>query len=114
MCQDVCKYVRSCLVCETVKYSPTTPYGLLQPLELLKRVWEDLAMDFIVGLPNSNGVTNILVVIDRFTKYAHFGALPTQYSATKVAKLFTNMVICLHGIPHTIVSDRDLIFTSAF
>uniref|UniRef100_A0A803Q2X2 RNA-directed DNA polymerase n=1 Tax=Cannabis sativa TaxID=3483 RepID=A0A803Q2X2_CANSA len=111
MKQDVYNYVRQCLVCQIIKYSPTTPYGLMQPLEMPKRVWEDLVMDFIVGLPNSNGVTNILMVIERFTKYAHSGALLDHYSAAKVAELFTNMVICLHGVPRTIVSDRDPIFT---
>ncbi|XP_062094224.1 uncharacterized protein LOC133800283 [Humulus lupulus] len=114
MHKDVRKFVQACLTCQTVKYSPTAPYGLLQPLAIPERVWEDLAMDFIVGLPNSHGVTNILVVIDRLTKYAHFGALPNHYSATKVAELFSNMVIRLHGLPRTIVSDRDPIFTSAF
>ena len=71
-------------------------------------------MDFIVGLPNSAGLTNILVVVDKFTKYAHFGALPNHYSATKVVELFSTMVIKLHGLPRTIVSDRDPIFTSEF
>ncbi|XP_062099393.1 transposon Ty3-I Gag-Pol polyprotein isoform X1 [Humulus lupulus] len=114
MKSEVRSFVQSCLVCQTVKYSPAAPYGLLQPLELPERVWEDLAMDFIVGLPNSFGVTNILVVVDRFTKYANFGALPNHYSATKVADLFSHMVIRLHGMPRSIVSDRDPIFTSAF
>lgn len=111
---DVKQFVATCTVCQTVKHSTAAPYGLLQPLEIPDRIWEDLTMDFIVGLPNSNGVTNILVVIDRFTKYAHFGALPLQYSATKVADLFSNMVIKLHGMPRTIASDRDPVFTSAF
>ena len=71
-------------------------------------------MDFIVGLPNSSGVTNILVVVDRFTKYAHFGALPNHYTTIKVAELFANMGIRLHGLPRSIVSDRDPIFTSMF
>ncbi|XP_060962287.1 uncharacterized protein LOC133032379 [Cannabis sativa] len=114
MRSDVKQFVATCTICQTVKHSTSAPYGLLQPLDIPERVWEDLAMDFIVGLPNSNGVTNILVVIDRFTKYAHFGALPRQYSATKVAELFSNMVIKLHGLPRTIVSDRDPVFTSAF
>ncbi|XP_062112214.1 transposon Ty3-I Gag-Pol polyprotein isoform X1 [Humulus lupulus] len=114
MQSEVRKFVQSCVICQTVKYSPAAPYELLQPLELPERVWEDLAMDFIVGLPNSCGVTNILVVVDRFTKYAHFGALPNHYSATKVAELFSHMVIRLHGMPRSIVSDRDPIFTSAF
>lgn len=114
MRKDVKEFVRSCVVCQTVKYSTTAPYGLLQPSPIPEWVWEDLALDFIVGLPSSQGATNILVVIDRFTKYAHFGALPNHYSATKVADLFINMVIKLHGLPRAIVFDRDPIFTSAF
>uniref|UniRef100_A0A803P909 Uncharacterized protein n=1 Tax=Cannabis sativa TaxID=3483 RepID=A0A803P909_CANSA len=88
MRQDVRNYVQACLTWQTLKYSLIAPYGLLQPLQIPERVWEDLAMYFIVGLPSSQGLTNILVVIDRFTKYAHFGALPDHYSATRVAELF--------------------------
>ena len=77
-----------------------------------KCIWEDLALDFIVGLPTSQGNTTILVVIDHLTKYAHFGALLTHYIASKVAELFTHMVIRLHGVPCTLVSDRDPVFTS--
>ena len=75
-------------------------------------VWEDLALDFIIGLPTSQGNTTILVVIDRLTKYAHFGALPTHYTASKVVELFTHIVIRLHGVPRTLVLDRDPVFTS--
>ena len=114
MRRDVKEFVQKCITCQTIKYSPASPYGLLQPLEMPERAWEDVAMDFIVGLPKSNGVTNIVVVVDRFTKYAHFGALPNPYTACKVAELFSNMVIRLHGVPRTIVSDRDPVFTSAF
>ena len=80
------------------------------PLEVLKKVWEDLALDFFVGLPNSKGNTTILVVVDRLTKYAHFGALPSDYTVAKVAKIFYRMVIKLHGLPRNIVSIK--IFTS--
>ncbi|XP_030479163.2 uncharacterized protein LOC115696402 [Cannabis sativa] len=114
MRKEVQQFVRNCIICQTIKYSPMAPYGLLQPLQLPERVWEDLSMDFIVGLPKSGSVSNILVVVDRFTKYAHFGALSNQYTATKVVELFSNMVIKLHGLPRSIVSDRDPIFTSAF
>lgn len=114
MRKEVKEFVARCMTCQTIKYSTSSPQGLLQPLEIPTRVWEDLALDFIVGLPNSKGSTTILVVVDRLTKYAHFGALPTSYTASKVAELFCNMVIKLHGLPRTIVSDRDPIFTSQF
>ena len=100
--------------CQTIKYSTTAPNGLMHPLEIPDRVWEDLALDFIVELPNSKGYSTILLVVDRLTKYAHFGALPANYTVTKVVELFCGMVIKLHGLPRTIVSDRDRIFTSQF
>lgn len=77
-------------------------------------LWEDVALDFIVGLPKSKGCTTILVVVDRLSKYAHFGSLPKSHTAGQVAELFCTMVIQLHGVPRSIISDRDPIFTSQF
>lgn len=114
MRHEVKEFVAQCITCQAIKYSTAAPNGLLQPLEMPERVWEDLALYFIVGLPNSRGYSTTLVVIDRLTKYAHFDTLPAHYTATKVAELFSNMVIRLHGLPHTLVSDRDPIFTSHF
>ncbi|GKD31962.1 ty3-gypsy retrotransposon protein [Tanacetum coccineum] len=74
-------------------------------------VWEDVSMDFITGMPVFKGLMVILVVVDRFTKYAHFGTLPTSFNASKVAELYMDMVVKHHGFPKTIVSDRDPIFT---
>ena len=71
-------------------------------------------MDFITGLLVSEGYSTILVVVDRFSKQAHFGALPRTYSAPKVAHLFATMVCKLHGIPKSIVSYRDPVFLSKF
>ena len=71
-------------------------------------------MDFITSLPPSQGYTVIFVVVDRFAKGAHFGALPFHFSAHKVAILFLDMVCKLHDLPHSIVSDRDPIFISRF
>ncbi|KAH7542315.1 hypothetical protein FEM48_Zijuj02G0060600 [Ziziphus jujuba var. spinosa] len=89
MRNDVKKFVANCLTCQTIKYSIVAPYGLLQPLEMPERVWEDLAFDFIVGLRNSRGYSTILVVIDRLTKYA-LGPLPTHYSASKAEYLYNS------------------------
>ncbi|GKG12794.1 ty3-gypsy retrotransposon protein, partial [Tanacetum coccineum] len=86
----------------------------LQPLPTPMAVWEDVSMDFITGLPMSKGFTVILVVVDRFMKYAHFGTLPTEFNALKVADVFLEIVIKHHGLPKTIVSDRDPIFVSKF
>jgi len=71
-------------------------------------------MDFIIGLPPSQEYTMILVVVDRFTKGAHFGALNSHFSAHKVAILFLDMICKLHGIPRSIIWDRDPIFVSRF
>nr|GEW79153.1 retrovirus-related Pol polyprotein from transposon 297 family [Tanacetum cinerariifolium] len=87
--------------------------GLLQPLPIPTAVWEDVSIDFIMGLPIFKGLTIILVMVDHFTKYAHFGTLPTSFNASKVAELFMDMVVKHHGFPKTIVSDRDPIFVVA-
>lgn len=71
-------------------------------------------MDFITGLPISRGQYAILVVVDRLTKFAHFGPLPNQFTAEKVAQMFVEIVVKLHGFPNSIISDRDPIFLSAF
>ena len=71
-------------------------------------------MDFIKGLPKSNQYSVIMVVVDRFTKYAHFIPVSHPYSATKITNLFSQNVMKLHGLPNNIISDRDPIFTSNF
>ncbi|GJR19464.1 ty3-gypsy retrotransposon protein, partial [Tanacetum coccineum] len=103
--------VKKCVVCQQIKYSTEAPGGYLQPLPTPTAVWEDVSMDFITGLPSSKGSTVIIVVVDRLTKYAHFGALSTNFNALKVAEIFLDIVVKHHGIPKTIVSDRDPIFT---
>lgn len=69
-------------------------------------------MDFITHLPPSQGYTTIFVVVDRLSKATHFGTLPTNYTASKVAQLFWDIVGKQHSIPKSIVSDKDLIFLS--
>jgi len=66
-------------------------------------------MDFIGGLPKSNGFIVILVVVDRLTKYAHFLPVKHPYSASSIAQLFMDHIVKLHGLPSTIVTDRDYI-----
>ena len=97
-----------------MKHSTQAPAGLLQPLSIPKKIWQDIAMDFITDFPLSDGYTTILVMVDRLSKQAHFGALPQSYSAPKVANLFAQMICRLHGIPRSIVLDRDAVFLSKF
>nr|GFA90941.1 Ty3/gypsy retrotransposon protein [Tanacetum cinerariifolium] len=83
--------------------------GLLQPLPMPTRVWKDISMDFIIGLPVYKGLSVNFVVVDRFTKYAHFGALPTSFNAPKMADIFIYLVVKFHAIPKTIMSILSLL-----
>lgn len=114
MYADVKNFINSCSICHYNKYSTQPLYGLLQPLPVPQQVWEDISMDFITNLPASSNKTVIWVVVDRLTKYAHFIALPTHFTASYLASMFLSEIHRLHGTPKTIVSDRDRIFISKF
>jgi hypothetical protein len=105
-------FVRTCGVCQRNKTPTTAPAGLLQPLDVSSQVWADISMDFIDGLPKVHGKSVILTVVDRFSKYTHFIALSHPYTAASVARAFFEGIVRLHGFPNSIVSDRDLVFTS--
>ena len=111
-------FVKQCQIYQQAKHLNTHPAGLLQPLPIPQGAWQDLSMDFVEGLPKSEGYNVILVMVDRFTKYAHFIPLKhpynAPYNAATVARGVFDNVIKLHGLPQTIVLDRDKIFTSAF
>lgn len=92
----------------------TAPAGLLQSLPVPALVWNEVTMDFITHLPVSRGFSVVMVVVDRLTKAAHFGMLASGFTASKVARLFTDIVVKFHGFPSSIVSDRDPIFLSKF
>lgn len=108
------EFLQSCDVCQRYKTDCMKPAGLLQPLPIPSQVWSEISMDFIEGLPNSNGYSVIMVVVDRLSKYAHFIPIKHPYTAVTVAKAFVTNVVRLHGIPTSIVSDRDKVFTSTF
>lgn len=111
---DITKSIQSCLICQQAKADRSKLLGLLQPLPVPSSAWDIISMDFVEGLPTSGNANCVLVVVDYFTKYAHFLALHHPFTATKVAKLFLDQVYKLHGLPSAIVSDRDRIFTSQF
>lgn len=108
------EFVRQCDTCQRQKYMASSPGGLLHPLPIPEQIWEDISLDFITGLPKSKQFEAILVVVDRLSKYAHFIPLKHPYTARSIAEIFCKEIVRLHGIPLSIVSDRDPIFVSNF
>ncbi|GJP69714.1 hypothetical protein CLOP_g714 [Closterium sp. NIES-67] len=112
---DVQQYVTFCATCQRMKSSRLRHEGLLQPLEPPSRLWQQVTMDFVTGIPaGSSGNDAILVVVDRLTKMAHFAACKTTITAEQTAKLFLTNIVQLRSIPSAIISDRDPQFTSNF
>ncbi|WVZ64210.1 LOW QUALITY PROTEIN: hypothetical protein U9M48_013770 [Paspalum notatum var. saurae] len=111
MKRAVAEYVAICDTCQCVRAEHQRPAGLLQPLKVPEWKWEEITMDFIVGLPRYN---SIWVVEDRLTKVAHFIPVNTTYSGAKLAELYISRIVCLHGVPKRIISDRGSQFTSRF
>lgn len=112
---DIARFVAQCDVCQRVKIEHQKPSGLLQPLPVPEWKWEEISMDFINGLPKTpRGNDSIWVIVDRLTKVAHFIPVRTSYGGDKLAKLYVNNILRLHGVPKRIVSDRGTQFTSKF
>lgn len=103
--KDVRQYVSACHTCACSKSSNYPPAGLLQPLPIPIRPWSLIPMDFVTGLPPSQGNTVILTVIDRFSKAAQFLPLTQLPTATEMAGILVRNVFRYHGIPKDIVSD---------
>ncbi|KAK1435339.1 hypothetical protein QVD17_01100 [Tagetes erecta] len=115
MKRDIVKYVEKCLTCLQVKAEHQKPYGKIQPLEIPKWKWEHITMDLITKLPKTTkGFDAIWVIVDRLTKSAHFLPIKECYSSESMAEVYIKEVISRHGVPVTIVSDRDTRFTSRF
>ena len=112
--KDVRNYVRVCQICQRYKADLFALGGLLQPLPIPWAIWVDVSLDFIEGLSKSRGSDTILVVVDRLSKYAHFLALAHPFTAAGVAQLYFDNIFKLHGVPKTLVSDRDKVFLSQF
>jgi hypothetical protein len=114
MRRDMERYVSRCTTCNKAK-SRLNPHGLYMPLSVPSVPWEDISMDIVLGLPRTKrGRDSVFVVVDRFSKMAHFTPCHKSDNALHVADLFFTEIIHLHGIPNTIVSDRDAKFLSHF
>uniref|UniRef100_A0A8C6P7M8 Gypsy retrotransposon integrase-like protein 1 n=3 Tax=Nothobranchius furzeri TaxID=105023 RepID=A0A8C6P7M8_NOTFU len=112
MYRDVKDYVSGCHICAQQKGDHRAPAGLLNPLPTPSRPWSHVALDFVCGLPNSQGFNTILTIVDRFSKACHLIPLKTLPSSTVTAKLLIRHVFRLHGIPEEILSDRGPQFIS--
>lgn len=112
--RQVQKYVEGCDLCQRNKNRPTPPAGKLMPNEVPSKPWAHISADFIVKLPETQGYDSILVVVDRFSKMAHF--IPTNESTTAkgLAKIFRDNVWKIHGLPESIISDRGAQFAAEF
>jgi hypothetical protein len=101
------EYVALCDTCQRVKAEDQRPAILLQPLKIPEWRWKEIGMNFIVGLPRTQaGYDSIWVIVDHLTKVAHFIPVKTTYSGVKLVELYMSKIVCLHGVPKKIVSDR--------
>jgi hypothetical protein len=113
--RDVAAHMVACDVCQRVKAEHQRPAGLLHPLKVPEWKWEVIGKDFIVRLPRTpQGNDSISVIVDRLTKVAHFIPVKTTYKGSQLAELYMSWIMCLHGVPKKIVSDRGSQFTSRF
>jgi len=111
---DAKEYVKTYLTCQQNKTLNKKQAGLLQPLPIPEGPWESGSMDFMVSLPPSRGFDAIMVVVDRFSKMAHFIFTKDEATAQETGKLFFTHVFKHHGLPKNIVLDQDPKFTSKF
>ncbi|KAJ9548848.1 hypothetical protein OSB04_021391 [Centaurea solstitialis] len=115
MKRDVARYVEKCLTCLRVKAEHQRPHGKLQPLEIPEWKWEHVTMDLVTGLPRTvRRHDAIWVIVDRLTKSAHFIAIKEASSSEELADIYVREIVAMHGVPVTVISDRDVRFTSRF
>jgi hypothetical protein len=115
MKKEITQYVAWCDTCQRTKEEHQRPAGLLQPLPVPKWKWEEIGMDFVIGLPQTQkGNDSIWVKIDCITKVAHFIPVKTAFRGANLARIYLKEMVRLHGIPRRIVSDRGTQFTSKF
>jgi hypothetical protein len=115
MKHEIARYVSECDTYRKIKTDCMKPRGLLQPLNIPDWKWDDISMDFIVGLPmTAHKFDLIWVIVDRFTKSAHFILVNTRYDVQKYAEIYVTHVLCLHGVLKMIISDRGHSLSLAF
>lgn len=106
--QMIKKFVAECTVCQQAKPERVKYPGLLQPLPIPKFAWQLVSLGFVEGLPTSHHFNCILVVVDKFSKYAHFIPLKHPFTAFQVAMAYMDNIFKLHGLPEAIISDNQI------
>nr|GFC60588.1 putative reverse transcriptase domain-containing protein [Tanacetum cinerariifolium] len=108
MMRDIAEYVSRCLTCSKIKAEHQEPSGLLQQPEIPEWKWEKITMDLVTKFPRSSGgYDEIWVIVDRLTKSAHFLPIREDYKTEKLARIYINYIVARHGVPVSIISNRD-------
>jgi hypothetical protein len=106
MKREIVEHVAICDSCKRIKVEHQRLAGLLQPLQIPQWKWDEIGMDFIVGLPSTRaGYDSTWLVVDRLTKSAHFIPVKTSYNSAVLAELYMSWIVCRHGVPKKIVSN---------
>jgi hypothetical protein len=112
---EIAEYVSGCDTCQRIKVSHLKSVGQMQSMSIPAWKWDDISMDFIVGLPlTPRKHDSIWVILDRLTKTAHFIPVHTTYSAERYVEIYVDLIVRLHGLPNTILSDRGTQFVARF
>jgi hypothetical protein len=115
MKREAAHYIFECDTCRKVKAGYMKPGGLLQPLSISTWKWDDISIDFIMGLPmTAHKFDSIWIIVDGLSKSAHFIPVHTRYDAQRYAEIHIACVLCLHGVSKTIISDRGSQFVARF
>jgi hypothetical protein len=115
MKREAACYVSKCDTCRRVKVDYMKPGGLLQMLSIPTWKWDDISMDFIVGLPmTARKFDSIWVIVDRLSKSTHFIPVNTNFMVQRYAEIYIARVLCLHGVLKPIISDRGSQFVARF
>jgi hypothetical protein len=115
MRREAARYISECDTCQKVKADYMKPGGLLQLLSILTWKWDDISMDFIMGLPMTTHKFDLIwIIVDRLSKSAHFILVHTRYDAQRYAEIYIARMICLHGVLKTIISDPGSQFVAHF